>query len=148
MTAIYDRLGVRFLYPENWKITEDNTTELPRSVAMESPRGGTWELIVYDEQRDADGLTGEVLSAMRKEYEEIEISPCSTQFGDVPAGGYNLYFYHLDLLVNSRALAAQFGEKTVLLLWQAEDREFEELEPVFTAMATSLLNPHKFAAAD
>ena len=148
MTAIYDKLGLRFMYPEGWSITEDNVTDLPRSLAMESPRGGAWELIVYDGRREAEDLTGEVLAAMRNEYEGIEVSPLETQFGDVTAVGYNLYFYHLDLLINSRALAAHFGDKTVLLLWQAEDRVFEELEPVFIAMATSLFNPQKFAPAE
>lgn len=148
MTVTYDRLGIRFMYPEGWNITEDNVTDSPRNITMESPGGGLWELIVYDEPRDADELADEVVTAMRNEYEGIEVSPWRTQLGDVEAVGYNLYFYHLDLLINSRTLAARFGDRTVLLLWQAEDREFEQLEPVFAAMATSLLNPQKFVPSD
>jgi hypothetical protein len=147
MTAIYDKLGVRIFYAEGWKIIEDDVAAEPRVLSFESPSGGIWELMLYSVRRDSDGLVDEALSVMGEEYENLETTPCTTQFGDVQAGGHEIYFYHLDLLVHCRIVAAPLGEQTALLLWQAEDRDFDELEPVFRAMATTLLNPHKFPAA-
>ncbi|MCA9146893.1 MAG: hypothetical protein H6823_10930 [Planctomycetaceae bacterium] len=146
MTITYDKLGVRLIYAEGWKITEDELDTEPRTLSFESPQGGIWELMLYRDLRDIDELASEALAILGEEYENLETAPYTTAFGDVQATGHEIYFYHLDLLVHIRIIGARFGEQTALLLWQAEDREFDELEPVFRAMATTLLNPHKFPA--
>ena len=144
MTVIYDKLGVRLFYAEGWKVTEDEVGAEPRTLSFESPSGGAWELMLYSDLRDSEELAGEALSVMSEEYENLETTPYATEFGDVPASGHEIYFYHLDLLIHCRIVVARLGEQTALLWWQAEDRDFDELEPVFCAMATTLLNPHKF----
>ncbi|MEO8495196.1 MAG: hypothetical protein ABI614_09005 [Planctomycetota bacterium] len=146
MTVIYDKLGVRLFYAEGWKITEDELDAEPRTLAIESPCGSIWQLMLYSDSRDIDELAGEGLSVLSDEYENLETTPFTTEFGDVRASGHDIYFYHLDLLVHCRIVGAMFGEQTAMLWWQAEDRDFDELEPVFRAMATTLLNPHKFPA--
>lgn len=148
MSAIYDKLGVRFIYPEGWKVTEDVTSEQPRTVSLESPAGGTWELLLYDEGATAAELVDDVLETMREEYEGVEATDWASQFDDVDVIGYDMYFYYLDLLINCRAFAGTFGKHTALFVWQAEDRTFAELEPVFRAITTCLLNPHKYAAVE
>ena len=144
MTVIYDKLGIRLVYAEGWKVTEDELDAEPRTLSIESPSGGFWELMLYSDLRDGDELTGEALSVLGEEYENLETSAYTTEFVDVAASGLDIYFYHLDLLIHTRIMTAPFGDKTALLLWQAEDRDFDALEPVFRAMATTLLNPHKF----
>ena len=146
MTVIYDKLGVRLIYAERWKITEDEPNTEPRTLSIESPHGGLWELMLYSNPHDSDALADEALSVMREEYEDLEATVYATQFADVAASRYEIYFYHLDLLIHFRIMTAPLGEQVALLLWQAEDREFDEVDPVFRAMATTLLNPHKFPA--
>lgn len=146
MTITYDKLDVRLIYAEGWKITEDELDAEPRTLSFRSPSGGIWELMIYGDQREIAELASEALSVMRSEYENLESTSYATEFVEVPATGYEIYFYHLDLLVHCRIIGAKFGDKTALMLWQAEDRDFDELEPVFRAMATTLLNPHKFPA--
>lgn len=146
MTVVYDKVGVRLIYAEGWKVTEDDLNSEPRTLSFQSPNGGTWELMLYRDHRDLDDLTDEALAVMREEYDQLETTPYKTVFGDVDAKGHEIYFYHLDLLIRCRIVAAPFGDQTVLLLLQAEDRDFDDLEPVFQAMATTLLNPHKFPA--
>lgn len=148
MSAVYDKLGVRFIYPEGWKVTEDVTTEQPRTLSLESPGGGTWEMLLYDDGTTPNKLAADVLDTMCQEYEGLESSVWSGRFDDVDVVGYEMYFYYLDLLINCRAVAATFGSHTVLFLWQAEDRTFGELEPVFRAITTCLLNPHKYASVE
>ena len=148
MSAVYDKQGVRFIYPESWKVTEDTVTEQPRTLSLESPAGGTWELLLYDDVSQPSELAADVLKTMQKEYEDVESSVLTASFDDVDAVGYAMYFYYLDLLINCRTLAATFGSQTALLIWQAEDRTFTELEPVFRAMTTCLLNPHKYASVE
>jgi hypothetical protein len=51
-----------------------------------------------------------------------------------------MFFYCLDFLISARAFAMKAGTGQVLLmLWQAEDRDFTNYEPVFRAITISLL---------
>lgn len=148
MSAIYDKLGIRFIYPEGWKVTEDSTNEQPRTVSLESPAGGIWELLLYEDGSTPNELAADLLTTMKEEYSELETSPWTGRFDDVDVVGYEMYFYYLDLLIRSRGVAGRLGGKTVLSIWQAEDRVFAELEPVFQAITTCLLNPHKYSAVE
>jgi hypothetical protein len=139
MTACYERSGIRFLYPENWRVTDEQLNDSPLSVSVESPDTGFWTLMVYDAGIDPDALIAQVLESMEDEYEGVESSAIVDRFDDVESTGCDMLFYCLDLVVNSRAFSARARGKTLLILWQAEDREFEELEPVFRAITTSVL---------
>ena len=140
MTANYANLGVQFLYPENWQIMDEDAVSWPRTVSLQSPSGGVWSLVVYpsDDKHPTD-LTAEVLSTMQKEYEGLESLEVCEQFGSVSTNGYDMCFYCLDYVVSARALGVCLGNQTLLMIWQAEDREFERLEQVFRAITTSLL---------
>ena len=53
--------------------------------------------------------------------------------------GYDLNFYCLDLTNTAQIRAFRRNEKIYLVLFQAEDREYEHIEPVFRAMTRSLV---------
>lgn len=144
MTAVYDKLDIRFVYPENWQVTEDETTQVPRTVSLQSPVSGFWTLMVYDADADLDELMSEVIESMRAEYDSLEAEPLTDRFDDVEATGYEMYFYCLDHLVRSRVLSVRHESQALLVIWQATDQEFDDLDMVFRAMTTTLLNPTKY----
>lgn len=146
MTACFDKSGIRFLYPENWHITDEEFSRDGFSLSVQSPESGFWSLNVYEPERDPDSLAEAVLKSMTGEYEGIESSAWAERFGEIESRGYDMCFYCLDFVVDSRVMAARALGRTVLILWQAEDREFERLEPVFRAMTLSLLNPQPVAS--
>ena len=42
MPATYNKLGLNFMYPENWKLI-DETESIPHVVTLEAPEGScTW----------------------------------------------------------------------------------------------------------
>jgi hypothetical protein len=139
MSGTYDKNGIRFLYPDNWQITDEETVDWPRFVSIQSPGGGFWSLLIYRANEDPSSLTEEVLTTMRAEYEDVEADLVDDEFAGFKAAGYDMFFYCLDFVVNSRTLAGRSDDRTILLVWQAEDGEFQELEPVFRAITTSLL---------
>jgi hypothetical protein len=141
MPSIYDRANVRFLYPENWKLVEEDRGSEPQTVSLQSPSGGIWSLMLYAGRPDGLALADEIVSAMKSEYEEVEVTPHSESLETFEASGYEMCFHCLDFLVSARALVIQRDRDAVLLLWQAEDREFAELLPVFRAITTSFLAP-------
>lgn len=140
MIATFDQAGIRFHYPENWHVTDAAVQDWPRTVSVQSPASGFWQLVVYEGPADPTSLLEETLQQMRSEYPEFESSSIDDQFENSVASGYEMYFYCFDFLVCARALVVRRDDGQVLLfLWQAEDRDFAAAEPVFRAITTSLL---------
>ena len=139
MPGIFEKFGVRFLYPENWSIVDEAGDQWPETVSVQSPGGAFWALQIYPSERDPLQLTADVVREMRSEYVELDVEQVTEQVAGAELVGYDMDFYCLDMVVTSHARSFSHGQRTYLLLWQAEDREFRELEPVFVAITTSLV---------
>ena len=139
MTATYDKLGVQFMYPENWEIMDEDPDSEPRTIAVHNETGAFWSVTVYKSAVETDQIAETALAALREEYEELEAEAVDEQVGQVGATGYDVQFYVQQLVAAARIRTFANGEDTVLLLCQAEDREFERLREVFQAMTLSFL---------
>ena len=149
MTAVYDKLGLKFLYPENWKLIEDSeigslpTSDdvgSPKIITLETPDGGTtWSVHVYGSAVDGDSVLKETLVSLQEMYEDLEIAPFAQALGKLEGAGVEAMFYCLDFLIRAQLYWVK-TEKHLLLFWaQAEDRAFEAQQIVFQALAISLL---------
>lgn len=140
MAASYEKFGIRLLYPENWTVHDEQIDAWPRSVSLQSPQGAYWELQVYPADTNPAQLVQQALTAMREIYEDLEAEAVSEDLWQVTARGYNLQFFCLDFLVTSRIRSFQAGMHTCLLTCQAESREFDLQQRVFSAITKSLLD--------
>lgn len=139
MPAVFDKLGIRFQYPENWTLeTESSTPDRP-SISVYSPSGGFWTVMAHRPDVEPQELASAAVDAMKKEYDELDSEPADEQIGGVELAGFDLNFYCLDLTNSARIRAFSTQRASYLVICQAEDREFEELAPVFHAITTSLL---------
>ena len=141
MPALYDKLGIRFLYPENWQLDETDMVEGNNSVTVFSPEGAFWTILAHPPGLDQQDLIQAALEAMHEEYDEID----EEAYHDVIAGrevfGVDLNFYCLDLTNTAWLRSYATDEGTYLVLCQGDDREFERVAGVFDGMLQSLLNP-------
>jgi hypothetical protein len=137
--AVFDKLGIRFHYPENWKLDEESAHQGPTSVTVISPGGAFWTLSLHPVSADLPRLTRAVLEALREEYKELDAEPIEEVVCDHELVGYDVNFYWLDLTNTALVRAFRTPRATCVLLCQAEDREFVQVERVFLAMTTSLL---------
>ena len=88
MTAVYDKLGLKFLYPENWKLIDDPDSESPQVITLEVPDGSaTWSVHVYPHEADEDEILKQTLSTLQETYEDLEIAPDEQELGEFPARG-------------------------------------------------------------
>lgn len=142
MPAVFNKLGIHFLYPDNWSLDEDEAVEGNRSVTVNSPSGAFWSIVVHDRTANPAELASSALMALKVEYPESEAEPISEEIGEETIRGYDLNFFYLDFV--SMAVIRGFRTDTAscLVLCQAEDREFEKLAPIFRAITTSLLAQH------
>lgn len=140
MTATYDRLGLKFLYPENWKLIDETDNDYPHVITLETPDGSaTWTVHVYPEDTSQDEVLKETLATLVETYEDAEIAKVERVIGDVTSSGVEVMFYCLDFLIRAEIKFVQTS-KNLLMFWtQAEDREFDKQEIVFSAISISLL---------
>lgn len=137
MPAVYDKHGVRFQYPENWSLDESEVDQ--NSVTIYSPGGGFWSLVWRDLSEDPHALAVEALQTLKKEYAETESEPATETIAGREISGFDVSFYYLDLTNTALIRGFRTPFASCLILCQAEDREFREIEPVFQAMTASLL---------
>jgi hypothetical protein len=136
MPGLYEKFGIKFLYPENWQVAEESGEDWPKTVTVQSPEGAFLSIYVYEGGVNLRDLVREAVDAMRLEYEDLEaeeiLQPDDADYG------YNLDFYYLDLVVTTHIRGALLPGLAVVWQSQAETREFDQCALVFKAITTSL----------
>ena len=139
MPAEFSGLGIHFVYPDNWELSREDSTDFPRTVSVHSPTGAFWSVTMHPGHVLPQIAVQEYSDAMRQEYDSVEIEPIEMVIDDEETYAFELNFYCLDFLITSRIIAFDRAGLTVTLCYQAESREFEALLPVFGAVTHSLL---------
>ncbi len=141
MPAVFQHQGIRFLYPENWSLTDEDFDGWPQSVTVQSPQTSFWSLHVYPPNQDLKPLVRQVVESIQASFpdQELEVLPATEEIGDTTTKGVDICFFYLDLLVEARIRTLKTPSATLIWHYQAESRELEEMEQVFLAIATSLL---------
>ena len=106
---------------------------------MAAPSGAFWSLLIFDRSKNAEQLMLECLKNIEEQYESMESSPISETVGGFAALGHDTFFFYLDLLITNRMRCITQGDFHFLIIWQAENREFDKLEPVFQAITIGFL---------
>lgn len=141
MPSNYDKLGLTFLYPENWKLL-DETDAQPHVVTLEAPEGSaTWTVHAYPGNADQAEILKETIDTLGDTYEDLEISPLEEPLGEFASTGVEAMFYCLDFLVKAKLQFFKTDTQLLLVWTQAEDRDFDKLDVVFQAISVSLLRP-------
>ena len=139
MPAEFNKLGVSFLYPDNWTLDENDARSGRDSVTVYSPGGAFWSISVHLPSIDPAGLAETAVKAMKGEYEDLEAVQAQETLGDHDLIGYDLNFYCLDLTNTASIRCLRTDRATYAVFWQAEDCEFEQVGNVFLAITTSFI---------
>lgn len=144
MPAVFERLGIAFQYPDDWKLDEEEAVAGNRSVTVYNPRGGGfWSVSLYPHNSESMTLADAAVKAMREEYDSLEAAPTEEEIAGQTLVGYDLHFYCLDLTSTAVVRSIRTAKRTLVIFYQAEDREFAELEAVFKAITWTLLQSVK-----
>lgn len=134
---LFHRDGIRFQYPDNWKLTRE-TTDNGWTVSVESPATAFF-MLTFDEQMPEVGLVAQTaLDALRADYPGLEADDAVESLAKQPALGHDIRFFSLDLTNTCHTRSFYTDTGTILLMWQANDLELETIEPVFRAICASL----------
>lgn len=139
MPQHYDKIGIRFQYPDNWTLDEQEALEGNRSVSVYSPGGAFWSVALHPASADLPRLLHAAVAAMRDVYPQLDSEAVEETVAGRRLSGYDMNFYCLDLTNTAGVRGLQNDDTILVIFWQAEDREFAEIEPIFRAMTASLL---------
>ena len=137
MSETYARHGVRFQYPDDWELTEQELEE-ELAISVSGPYAGFWSLSLIRGQPHPEDVIRSVAEAFADEYEELDSYDSREQICERPTWGRDFEFFCNHLLNSAWARAFETDEWTVLLLQQATDQELAELGPIFRRITASL----------
>ncbi len=139
MPAVFDKLGIRFMYPDNWTLDESDAVAGEQSVTVYSPGGSFWSVRLHASEVDPSDLVDAALATIRTEYQEVDAETFHKTHGDYQIVGCEMNFYYLDLTNTAIVQGFRTSQSTLLILCQADDREFAQIGRIFEAMTISLL---------
>lgn len=134
MPATFELFGIKFLYPDNWREIERREDEGSDGVTLELPSGGFFSFEKDHETRVIEDIIEEVAGSIAEDYEEIEREELSLDEALPNERNVDFRFYYLDLLIVSRLTIMRSGSLTLVLQMQAESRDFDQNELVFSAI--------------
>ena len=134
MPTSFESFGIKFLYPDNWVEVERAEDEGKDGVTLELPTGGFFTIEREHEGQIDEEIIEELSEAFEQEYEQVERENIVLQDASPNERAVEFRFYYLDLLVISRAVILHIDESTYLIQMQAESRDFDTNEMVFSAI--------------
>jgi hypothetical protein len=142
MPQTFEQAELKFLYPENWQIIEQQTdSSICQSVTLQNEGTIQWSVYRYDSQMDTEELIRQAVRAIHAEYEQHEeTTSYQINVGNEKLVGIRMFFNFLDFILCMTAVTIFKNDATYLFVVQAESREYDENEIIFGALATSLLN--------
>ncbi len=137
MVAEFADGGIRFRYPENWRLEREDS-ESGWTVSLQSP-STAFCMISLDEGRPSiDQVAETALSALREVYPDLEADDYVDSLAGQPAVGHEIHFFSLDLTNTCWTRSFYTSRGTVLILCQTSDLDMEDNAVIFKAICASV----------
>lgn len=137
MPAEFHESGLRFRYPENWKL-ERQANEDGWTATVQSPDTAFLMICFRADMPAANQLADAALDVLREEYPDLEADDCVGSLAGQPALGHDIRFFSLDLPNTCWTRSFHAAQGTVLVLCQINDLELAKNELVLKAICASL----------
>jgi hypothetical protein len=137
MAAQFEEDGIRFRFPENWKLEREDT-DTGWTVSVQSTETAFMLISLRDDMPSTEQMVETALEALREDYPDLEADECTDSLAGQPAVGHNIRFFSLDLTNTCWTRSFYSANGTVLVLCQTNDLELERNEPILRAICASL----------
>jgi len=135
----FNQFGLVFDYPENWSIDTNDAEGRYAAVTVYSPEGGFWSVSGHAPGGESARLADAIVLQMRQEYQDLDSEAAGEKVCGRSLSGFDLNFYCLDLTNTAQVRTIETPTAIYLLICQAEDREWDVVQPVFAAMTASFI---------
>jgi hypothetical protein len=119
--------GVSFTHASGWSVScEEKPRE--RVVTVTSPTSGFWSLMVFLDRPEPDDVLETVIESFRDEFKDLDIYEAEEEICGQPALARDVGFFCYDLTNTAEIRVFQTERLTVLVLSQATDDDWDEVE--------------------
>ncbi len=137
MVTQFQEEGVRFRYPDQWKLEREETEE-GWTVHLQSPETAFMLICLRTDLPTVEELAESALDALRQEYQDVEFEETEGTLAGQPAVGHEIRFFSFDLTNTCWTHSLYCEAGTLLLMCQTNDLELETHGPVMRAICASL----------
>lgn len=137
MSSRFDFEGVRFQFPENWRLEREDAED-GWTVSVQSPETAFMMVTMREDMPSVNEVAETALETLREDYPELEAEECVESVAGQPAVGHDIRFFSFDLTNTCWTRCFYCARGTVLVLCQTNDMESDINEPVLKAMCASL----------
>lgn len=138
MTAeTYSRHGIRFDYPPEWEVQEqEQDNEL--LITVSSPATSFWTLGLFFDAPSPEHVLRTVINAFEEDYPELDAYQSQAVICGREAVARDLEFVCLEMLNGAWLRAVRMPSLTLLVMYQCTDYEREEFLPQLQGITQSL----------
>ena len=140
MEAIYQLYGVKFRYPSEWELSEQQTDE-QISITVSSPQTAFWTLNLFPDCPLPHDVVDTVLDVFHEEYSEMDDYPSQVRVGKRPTVARDIDFVCLEVFNLAGVRAFRIPAFTVLVLFQLTEAERDKTGPILDKITRSLSCP-------
>jgi len=137
MALQFDEDGIRFRYPENWRL-EREENDAGWTISLQSPDTAFMVISLRDDISSTDEMAETTLAALREDYPDLEADECIDSLAGQPAIGHNIRFFSLDLTNTCWTRCFYSAGGPILVMCQSNDLDLEKNEPLLRAICASL----------
>ncbi len=137
MESTYQAHGVRFRYPREWEVSEQQEGD-QISITVSSPHTAFWTVTLFPGCPEPEDIVAAALDAFHEEYDELDDYPSRVRVCRRRTVARDIDFVCLELLNSAGIRAFRAGRFTVLVLFQLTESEREETAPVLDRITRSL----------
>jgi hypothetical protein len=138
MSTVYTAPGLRFRYPEEWRISEERG-DGQLTVTARPPGESTafWSATMLAGRPDPQEAIDAVVETFEEEYDEVDSYQVNRRLSRRPARGRDIEFVCLELTNSAFVRAVQTERFTALVLYQATDQELDSIRDDLEGMTES-----------
>ncbi len=137
MLENYHAHGVKFRFPGDWKLSEQQD-QGETTITVESPDTSFWSLSLFFDSPAPENVLEAAVDALEQSYEEIDIYPVNAQVCHRNSLARDAEFVCYELINSAFLRAFQTDKFTALVYYQGTDHELEHTRQILESICQSL----------
>ena len=133
----FDRDGISFRYPANWRV-EAEEGEGGWTITLTSPQTAFAIISLRPDARDPAELADQIFDALKSEYKELDADNAVQTIAGQLAIGHDIDFMTVDTATECRTRCLNTLAGPLLIMSQTSEFDRDQNEPVLRAIIASL----------
>ena len=134
----FDRDGISFRYPANWRAEVEEAVDGGWTVTVQSQGTAFAMVSLQPEANDPADLSDQTLAALRAEYKEMDLEHATETVAGKVAIGFDADFLTLDIPTTCRVRCLDTFAGPLLVMCQVGDFDRQQHDPVLRAIVASI----------